>query len=203
MTKIIATASISLDGKIALPDDDPGPIFDWYESGDVGIAPGDPEREFHLSRASADYVAGWWSTVGVEVIGRRLFDITNGWEGRPPAGSAGVVVVTHTPPTSWAHFGSAPFTFVDGLDLAITVAREQAGDKDVTITGGELTGQALTLGLIDELRLELAPVILGAGIDFFGAYSGGPILLEDPEIVPGERVTHLHYRVRRQPAGSH
>lgn len=197
MTRIIATASISLDGKIALPDDDPGPIFDWYENGNVGIAPGDPEREFHLSRASADYVSGWWSTIGAEVIGRRLFDITNGWDGRPPGGGSSVVVVTHTQPTDWAYLESAPFKFVDGLERAIDVATADAAGKDITITGGDLTGQALALGLVDELRVELTPVILGAGIDFFGEYAGSPILLDDPEIVPGNRVTHLHYRVRR------
>lgn len=197
MTKIIATASISLDGKIALPDDNPGPIFDWYESGEVEIAPGDPERAFHVSQASADYFRSWWPTAAVGVVGRRLFDLTNGWEGRPPGGGTGVVVVTHTPPTDWAHLDTAPFHFVDGLERALALAREQAGGKDVTITGGDLTGQALALGLVDELRLELTPVILGVGIDFFGGYSGSPILLENPAIVPGERVTHLHYRVRR------
>ena len=89
MTKIIATASISLDGKIALPDGNPGPIFDWHESGEVEIAPGDPERAFHVSGASAEYLRSWWPTAAIGVIGvigRRLFDITNGWEGRPPAG---------------------------------------------------------------------------------------------------------------------
>jgi dihydrofolate reductase len=194
---VIATASISLDGFVARPDDNPGPIFDWFEAGDVAIAPGDPDRVFHIDQASADYTVASWRRTVVGIVGRRLFDITNGWDGRPPGGLDGhVIVVTHEPPTDWPFADSAPFSFVDGIEEAVRQAVERAGDLDVSITGGDLTGQALRAGLVDELRLGLTPVILGTGKSFFGDYAGDPILFDDPEVVQGERVLHLHYRKR-------
>ncbi len=63
---------------------------------------------------------------------------------------------------------------------------------------GELTGQAIAAGLVDEIAVALVPVVFGTGIRFFGDYTGSQVLLEDPEIVAGDRVTHLHYRVRRR-----
>ncbi|WP_210508467.1 dihydrofolate reductase family protein [Naasia sp. SYSU D00057] len=196
MAEVIATATMSLDGFVARQNDSVGPLFEWYSSGDVESAPGDDQRPFRLSRASADYVEAWWPTVAVAVVGRRLFDLTNGWDGRPPSGEQ-VIVVTHTVPHEWEHLGRAPFRFVGDLAQAIGEARKLAGDRDVSLTGGNLAGQALALGLVDQLRVELAPVLLGRGIRFFGDFAGPETLLEDPEIVAGERVTHLHYRVRR------
>jgi dihydrofolate reductase len=108
-----------------------------------------------------------------------------------------VLVVTHTVPHEWEHLGQAPFRFVGDLGQAIAEAKQLADDRDVSVTGGNLTGQALALGLGDQLRVELAPVLLGSGVRFFGDFTGPETLLEDPVIVAGERVTHLHYRVRR------
>jgi len=191
---IIVSAAVSLDGFIADRHDDPGPIFDWYQNGDVAIAPGDPQRFFHVTEPTAEYLSRTWPTIGAVVIGRRLFDIINGWEGRPTAGDA-VFVVTHEPPTDWP-FPDAPFTFAtDGVESAIARAAAFAGDRDVYVTAGDIAGQALAAGLVDEVRMELAPVILGSGVRYFGDYSGEPILLENPEVVQGDRVTHLRYRL--------
>jgi dihydrofolate reductase len=196
MGKVIASASVSLDGFIADPSDQVGALFDWYGNGDVAFNGGDPERVFHVSAASAAYLEKSWSRIGAAVIGRRLFDITNGWNGRPAVGDA-VFVVTHEPPTDWP-FPDAPFTFVtDGLAGAVDRAKAAAGDRDVSLTGGDLCGQALRAGLVDELSVELVPVVFGTGVRFFGGFAGPPALLDDPEIVPGDRVTHLRYRVRR------
>lgn len=74
------------------------------------------------------------------LIGRRLFDLTNGWHGVPAVGDH-VFVVTHEPPADWP-FPDAPFTFVDGIEEAVAQAKTFAGDGDVSITGGNLTGQA-------------------------------------------------------------
>ncbi|MFC0531331.1 dihydrofolate reductase family protein [Phytohabitans kaempferiae] len=196
MGKVIASATVSLDGFIADESDQVGPLFDWYNNGEVPFNGGDPERVFHVSATSAAYLQETWSRIGTAVIGRRLFDITNGWNGRPAAGEA-VFVVTHEPPTSWP-FPEAPFTFVtDGLASAITQAKAAAGDKDVSLTGGNLLGQALAAGLVDELQVNLVPVVFGKGVRFFGAYDGPPALLDDPQIVQAGRVTHMRYRVRR------
>jgi dihydrofolate reductase len=194
---IVATqASMSLDGFIADPSDDVGPLFEWYENGDVAFWGSDPDRAFHVSRASADYLGEAWPRTAATVIGRRLFDITDGWNGVPPVGDA-VFVVTHEAPTDW-DVPDAPFTFVtDGVPAAIARAKDYAKDRDVGVTPGNVGGQAFAAGLIDEVRVDLVPVVFGEGKPYFGDYAGSPLMLEDPEIVQGDRVMHLHYRVRR------
>ncbi len=196
MGKVIAQASMSLDGFIADTNDQVGPLFDWYRNGDVEVTGADPDLVFRTSLASADYLRAAWSGIGADVIGRRLFDLTNGWNGRPAVGDA-VFVVTHQPPANWP-YPDAPFTFVtDGLRSALAQAQAHAGDRDVSITPGNIAGQAFQAGLIDEVRIDLVPVVFGAGVRYFGDYAGPPLLLEDPRIVQGDRVTHLHYRLRK------
>ena len=196
MAHVIVNASVSLDGFIAQQNDDPGAIFDWYENGPVAIAAGDPERVFHVSQASADYMSRTWPRIGAAIIGRRLFDITDGWEGRPANGDH-VFVVTHEAPAHWP-YPDAPFTFVtDGLESAVRQARALAGDRDVSLTAGSLAGQALRLGLVNGIAMDLAPVILGSGVRFFGDFDCAGPLLEQTENVPGDRVTHLAFRVLR------
>jgi dihydrofolate reductase len=196
MGKVVVEATVSLDGFIADESDQVGPLFDWYSKGEVAFAGGDPERVFHVSAASAAYLGESWSRVGAVVMGRRLFDLTNGWNGRPAVGDA-VFVVTHRVPTDWP-FPDAPFTFVtDGLASAVAQAKAYAKDRDVAVTGGDLCGQALDAGLVDELAIDLAPVLLGSGVRLFGAYAGPQLLFEDPTVVQGDRVTHLRYRARR------
>jgi dihydrofolate reductase len=194
MSKVIATAVVSLDGFVADTSDAVGPLFDWYNNGPVEVYGADPGRPFQVSQASADYINSTWPTVGVAVIGRHLFDLTNGWNGIPAVGDH-VVVVTHQPPTDWP-FPDAPFTFVNGIEDAIAKAKELAGDRNVSLTGGNLTGQALEAGLVDELVLNLVPVVFGTGVPFFGNYTGRQQLFEDPTVVQGDRVTHLHYRLQ-------
>jgi dihydrofolate reductase len=193
---VIITAAVSLDGFIAQESDDPGPVFDWYENGDVAFNGGDPERVFHVTPATADYLSRTWSTVGVAIIGRHLFDITNGWNGRPAASDA-VFVMTHEPPDDWP-FPDAPFAFItEGIESAVERARIFSGDRDVSITAGNLAGQALRAGLVDELRIDLTPVVLGRGVRYFGDYDGDIQLFGNPEVVQGDRVTHLRYRRSR------
>ena len=192
MGKVIAQASMSLDGFIADTNDQAGPLFDWYYNGNVEVT----GTDFHTSPASAAYLRAAWSAIGADVIGRRLFDLTNGWNGRPAVGDA-VFVVTHQPPADWP-YPDAPFAFVsDGLPSAIAQAQAVAGDRDVSITPGNIAGQAFQAGLIDEIRVDLVPVVFGAGVRYFGDYAGSPLLLDDPQIVQGDRVTHLHYRLRK------
>jgi dihydrofolate reductase len=196
MGKVITQASMSLDGYIADPSDNVGPLFDWYGNGDVEVTGADPARVFRVSAASADYLRSAWADIKAGVIGRRLFDLTNGWNGRPPVGEAGFVV-THQPPTDW-DFPDAPFTFVtDGVASAVAQAKAFAGDGDVSVSAGNVGGQAFRAGLVDEVRVDLVPVVFGAGVRYFGDYAGSPLLLEDPRIVQGNRVTHLHFRLRR------
>lgn len=196
MGRVMMGATVSVDGFIADEDDGVGPLFDWYGNGDVVVTLGDPDRGFRVSTASARYVRGAWSGVRATVIGRRLFDLTNGWNGVPAVGDH-VVVVTHSPPTDWP-FPDAPFTFVtDGVASAVARARELAGDGDVSVAAGDVGGQALAAGLVDEVHAELVPVVFGRGRPFFGPSDVGRHLLEDPDVVVGDRVLHLAHRVRR------
>jgi dihydrofolate reductase len=197
MGKVVVQASMSLDGFIAYPSGGVGPLFDWYRNGDVEFR--DNERVYRVSAASAEYLRSAWRDVGPGVVGRRLFDLTDGWGGTPPVGDA-VFVVTHRVPTGWveAH-PDAPFTFVtDGVESALAKAQAVAGAKVVSLTAGDLAGQALAAGLVDELRVDLVPVLLGTGVRYFGGFTGAERLLEDPAVVQGDRVTHLHYRVRKE-----
>jgi dihydrofolate reductase len=196
MGTVTMQASMSLDGFIADPSDAVGPLFDWYGNGDVEFTGADPDRVFHVSAASAEYLREAWADAAAGVIGRRLFDITNGWNGRPPVGEA-VFVVTHQPPTDW-DFPDAPFTFVtDGVASAVAQAKAFAGDRVVSVNPGNVGGQAVAAGLVDEVRVDLVPVVFGAGVRYFGDYARSPLLLENPRVVQGDRVTHLHYRLRR------
>ena len=198
MSRVAMNASVSLDGFIARPDDSVGPLFDWYGNGDTEFNGGDPDRVFRISRASADYLGRVWPTFAVCVIGRRLFDLTDGWGGRPAVGEH-VVVVTHRPADDWqARYPDAPFRFTGDVAAGIALAKELAGDRNVSLTAGRLGGQALALGLVDEVAMDLVPVVLGRGIRYFGEYDGGELLLSDPDVtIQGDRVTHLNWVVKR------
>ena len=199
MSTVVMNNVVSLDGFVAGPDDDPGPLFDWYFNGDQRLDAQDMEDPapggMRVSRTSYDYVRPVWDGIGCMVIGRHLFDLTNGWEGRPPAGDH-VVVVSHRPkPDGW--HPEASYHFVDDVTAAIATARELAGDRTVSVAAGDVGGQAFALGLVDEVAMDVAPVVLGSGKPFFGTH-GARFLLEDPYVViQGDRVLHLRYRVRR------
>ncbi|WP_328329090.1 dihydrofolate reductase family protein [Kribbella sp. NBC_00382] len=194
MSRVIATAAVSLDGFVADTSDAVGPLFDWYENGPVEVYGTDPGRPFHVTQPSADYLQSIWPTIGVTLIGRRLFDLTNGWNGVPAVGDH-VVVVTHAPPTDWP-FPDAPYTFVDGIEEAVAQAKSLAGHRHVAVAAGNLTGQLLEAGLLDELVLSLVPVVFGTGRPFFGDYTGRQQLFNNPNVIEGDRVTHLHYTIQ-------
>jgi dihydrofolate reductase len=191
MGAVVMHNVVSVDGFIADENDAVGPLFDWYLSGDTTLGEGIGK----VSKASADYVQPIWDGIGTMVIGRRLFDQTNGWEGKPPAGEH-VVVVSHRPgPDRW--HPEASYFFVDGVARAIERAQELAGDRTVAVAAGDVGGQALALGLVDEVAMDVAPVVFGKGKRYFGSVDSQH-LLEDPHVViSGDRVLHLRYRVRR------
>jgi dihydrofolate reductase len=198
MGKTIMGAVVSLDGFIADNNDEVGPLFDWYGNGDVAWSFPGSDDEARSTQASADFMRRHYRDLAAVVIGRRLFDLTNGWDGKPAAGEH-VFVVTHQPPTDWEHADTAPFTFVDGVEKAIAAAKEFAGDRDVDVAAGQIGGQALKLGLIDQVVVNQVPVVFGSGRPFFATGRvAEPLRLENPTtIVPGDRVTHLVYDVTR------
>ncbi|RBQ06580.1 dihydrofolate reductase [Micromonospora sp. LHW51205] len=193
MGTVVLYSSVSVDGFVADDNDQPGPLFDWLTSGDVPL---DGSGALRVSQTSHDYVRPYWDQIGVTVVGRHVFDLTDGWDGTPPSGIAHVVVVTHRPPPEGWNPG-APFHFVDGVEAAVAKAQELAGDRIVEVAAGDVGGQALAAGLVDEVRMDVVPVVFGSGKRFFGSVDAQH-LLEDPDVVlPGERVLHLRYRVRR------
>lgn len=193
MGTVVMYASVSVDGFIADQDDQPGPLFDWLVSGDVPL---DGGGVLKVSQTSYDYIRPYWDQIGVTIAGRRVFDMTEGWDGTPPSGIDHVVVVTHRPaPESWDP--EAPFHFVDGVEAAVATAQELAGERIVEVGAGDVGGQVLAAGLVDEVRMDVVPVVFGSGKRYFGSVESLH-LLEDPDVViQGNRVLHLRYRVRR------
>ncbi len=191
MGKVFMHAVVSVDGYIADATDDVGPLFEWYFNGDTVLA-GGPWR---ISRASAGYVQPMWDSIGSMVIGRHLFDTTNGWEGSPPTGEHVVVVSHRTRPDGW--HPEASYHFVDDIARAVATAKQLAGDRAVAMAAGDVGGQALALGLVDEVAMDVVPVVFGSGKRYFGPVDR-QYLLEDPDVViRGDRVLHLRYRARR------
>lgn len=185
-------AVVSVDGYLADEHDDVGPLFEWYFNGDTDIVEG---GSFKISKASAGYVRSMWDSIGSMVIGRHLFDLTNGWEGTPPTGEHVVVVSHRTKPDGW--HPEASYHFVNDVTAAIAQAKELAGGRTVALAAGDVGGQALALGLVDEVAMDVVPVVFGSGKRYFGGVSDQH-LLEDPDVViQGDRVLHLRYRVRR------
>ncbi|MCD5345779.1 dihydrofolate reductase family protein [Agromyces sp. H3Y2-19a] len=194
MGKVVMYGSVSVDGFIADDDDQPGPLFDWLTNGDVPL---DESGVLKVSQISFDYTRPYWDQVGTTVAGRRVFDLTDGWGGQPPSGIEHVVVVTHRPaPEGWD--AEAPFHFVDGVEAAVAEAQRLAGDRIVEVAAGDVGGQALAAGLVDEVRMDVAPVVFGSGKRYFGSVDAQQ-LLEDPDaVIQGDRVLHLRFPVRRR-----
>src|ERR671917_1707446 len=193
MGKVVMYSTVSVDGFIAVDNDQPGPLFDWLTGGDVPL---DETGQLTVSQASYDITRAYWDEIGVTIVGRHVFDLTNGWGGTPPGGIDHVVVVSHRPASEgWRP--EAPFHFVDGVEAAMAKAQELAGDRTVEVAAGDVGGQMLAAGLVDEVAMDVAPVVVGSGKRYFGPVAAQH-LLEDPDVViQGNRVLHVRYQVRR------
>jgi dihydrofolate reductase len=198
MTKVYTGASMSLDGYISGPAETGFEhLFKWYRNGEAEVPTTHPEMTLRMTPGSAAHFRNLIDMTGALVVGRKLFDSTNAWGGNHPMGRP-VVVVTHSVPEGWPR-DDAPFTFVtDGIERAVEQAKALAGDKVVGVNGGTIARQCLEAGLLDELWVDLVPVLLGGGTPFFDQVKGAPVELEGPlSVVQGTDVTHLRYRVRR------
>jgi dihydrofolate reductase len=191
--KVVMYSSVSVDGFIADVNDDPGPLFAWQSRGDVAL---DESGEAKVSQASYDYLRPNWDQIGVTLVGRHLFDLVDGWGGTPPAGIDHIVVVSHRPkPEGW--HPEAPYHFVDNVVDAVAKAQQLAGERTVEVSAGDVAGQILAAGLVDEVAMDLVPVVFGSGKRFFGSVDAQQ-LLEDPDVViQGDGVLHLRFRVHR------
>ena len=205
MGKVVTGLSMSLDGFIAGPNDGPErPLGDggerilaWYFSGDTDYEMPSGEMTLKVSPVSAELLGETHTRMGAFVTGRRTFDIANGWGGRHPL-DVPVFVVTHTVPQEWAYEGS-PFTFVtEGVQSAVEQARAVAGDKDVAVGAASIVQQCIRAGLLEEIHLDLVPVLLGNGVRLFDHLGTGPIELERTRVIEAPGVTHLTFRVVKE-----
>lgn len=193
MGKVIFNISVSLDGFVESPTDGVNRLFRWYFSGDTEV-PFSDDLTFRVSAASAALFRATWPTVGADITGRRNFDVANAWSGKPPLGVP-CVVVTHRIPPEWVYAGS-PFTFVTGgIENAVATAKRLAGDKHVAISTPSIMQQCLKAGLLDEISLDLVPVLLGSGTRLFDNLQDTSINLEPLGVIEGSGVTHLRFRV--------
>jgi dihydrofolate reductase len=194
MGKVILGISMSLDGFVAGPGDDVQHLFKWYFSGDTDIPVQGGRFSLKVSRRSAELIEDSMRTTGAMVAGRRMFDVARAWAGTPPF--APCFIVTHRVPTEWVKEGS-PFTFVtDGVESAIRQAKQAAGDdKNVAVATPNIMQQCLKAGLLDEIRIDLVPVLLGDGVRLFDHLGIEPIDLEITRVIEAPGVTHLGFRV--------
>ena len=209
MATVVVDLSMSLDGFIAGPGDDPehplgergaDRIFAWYQAGgdpvhgDGRFRPADPDRAL---------VEEMFEGSGAIVTGRRTYDIAGGWDGTFPINAMPIFVVTHEPPDE-VPAGESTITFVtEGVEAAIGQAREAAGEGVVGLSGARVAQQAIRAGLVDELRLHVAPLLLGDGVRLFEHLGDEAVALELVEVIDSPRVTHLRYRVRSGETMSH
>ena len=194
MAKTILALTMSLDGFIAATDDDVWPLFGWYTAGDTDLPIKGVPRSFKVSKASAELIRREWDSIGAIVTGRRDFDVSKAWAGVPPLGVP-IFIVTHHPPEEWSKPDS-PFTFVtDGVESAVAQAKQAAEGRNIAISGSKIAQQCLRESLVDEIAIELAPILLGAGIRLFEGLEGKRIELEYTDVVEGTGVTHLRFRV--------
>jgi dihydrofolate reductase len=201
MGKVTFDITMSLDGFVAGPNDGPDnglgdggdALFNWYFSGDTELLISEGTPPLRVSARSAEIIKEALDSYGSGVWGRRTFDIAGAWGGHPPGTPA--FIVTHDVPQEWVYEGS-PFTFVtDGVESAIRQAREAAGGRDVVVCTASILQQCLRAGLVDEIHVDVAPLLLGAGVRLFGDLGAAPISLECTRVVEAPGVTHMRYRV--------
>jgi len=195
MSKVIAIMSMSLDGYVADHDDGVAEVLDWYfTSGNVEFPTGgsDP-MTCKVSASSAEHLRGLWSELGAVLTGRRTFQIADGWNGNHGWGPA--FVLTHRIPAGWPRPNSTVHFVTDGVESAVTQAKEAAAGKSVGVHGADTIQQCLNAGLLDEIHVDIAAVLLGSGIRLFDHLVGTPCALGTPTVIPGVGVTHLRYPV--------
>jgi dihydrofolate reductase len=149
---------------------------------------------FHVSQPSADHLHGLIAELGAMLTGRRTFDKAEGWGGNHAWGPA--FVLTHQIPEGWPRPGTTVHFVTDGIESAVRQAKAEAAGKAVGVHGAETIQQCLNAGLLDEIHVDVAAVLLGSGIRLFDHLAGAPLVLGNPKVTAGVGVTHLRYSVR-------
>jgi len=194
MGTVISGISMSLDGFVTGPD-----VSREHQLGTGGdvlfrwLFEPSPEDERVMAEMRRD--------VGSILMGRRSYDLAEGeggWGDGGPAGSAPCFVLTHEPPAPETVRAPGVFTFVtDGVESAVAKALAAADGKVVGVHGASAARQCLAAGLLDEIQLHLAPVLLGGGTRLFD-HLGGPVELERVRVIETPAATHLRFRVVKE-----
>lgn len=201
MGKVVFNMTMSLDGFVAGPNDSPenglgdggDKLFEWYFSGNTEVPISDGNMVLRVAPQSAELLQAAFANYGAGVWGRKTFDIAHAWGGHPPGSPC--FIVTHTVPQEWVYEGS-PFTFVtDGVESAVQQAKQVAGEKDVVICTASILQQCLNAGLMDEIHVDMAPLLLGKGVRLFDHLQIEPTALEPIHVITAPGVTHLGFRV--------
>jgi len=195
--------SMSVDGFITGPNDDVKQplgvggdrlhqwVYDlasWREP--HGLAGGKTNRDSEILEES-------FKAAGSFLMGRRMYNLGERYWGDNPPFHAPVFVVTHEPKQKADKAGGTSFIFVtEGIDSALKQAKEAAGNKDVSVSGGaSIVQQFIKAGLLDEIQIHLVPVILGEGRRLFEQMGSEHIELETTRVIESPAVTHLRFRV--------
>jgi dihydrofolate reductase len=200
MGNVVVGLTMSLDGFIAGANDRPGNplgdgggrLFDWWSAGTERIGPDDRFKPPARSRA----VVKEMFDCGAIITGRRTFDIANGWGGDHPVGDQ-FFLLTHNPPSQWVGPGTKGTVVTDGIESALEQAQAVAGDRSVGVGAADVAQQYLRAGLVDEIHINLVPVLLGGGVPLFANLDGHQVNLEPLRLIESDGVTHLSYRVAR------
>jgi Dihydrofolate reductase len=201
MGNVVFNMTVSLDGYVAGPNDGPengmgdggDALFRWYFTGHTEIPISDGNMVLKVSQQSARLLQDAMRNYGAGVWGRRTFDIAHAWSGHPPGSPA--FIVTHHVPQEWV-YDESPFTFVtDGVESAIRQAQQVAGEKDVVVCTASILQQCLNLGLMDEIHIDVAPLLLGKGVRLFDHLDIKPLELERIRVIEAAGVTHMGFRV--------
>jgi dihydrofolate reductase len=164
MGNVVVGLTMSVDGFIAGPNDGPGNplgdgggrLFNWWSDGSERVGPDDRFRPPAGSRRVVEEMF----ECGAIITGMRTFDIAAGWGGHHPVG-APIFVLTHEAPGRHVGPGTDGTAVTDGIESALCQARAVAGERTIAVGAADVAGQYLTAGLLDEIQLNLVPILLG------------------------------------------
>ena len=216
MTKLRLTITMSLDGYAAGPDQsEQNPLGVGGMKLHEWVFPLQAFKEAHGGEggevnASSPVVEERRANIGATIMGRNMFgpirgpwpdESWRGWWGEDPPFHHPVFVLTHHPREPLEMDGGTTFHFVtEGIEQALEQAERAANGQDITLAGGaSVVNQYLAAGLVDEIDLSIAPVILGGGERLFAELEQGALNLEQIRAVDAPGVTHIKYDVRREP----